>query len=250
MKNKHLAGLYASDKIAQYYKRAKRGKKDATGGIDAEVLEYLRMILPKCLKGKDAIEIGCGDARWSKNLYARGARNVVGLDSSSDMIKLAKAEERRTRSRRLSIHKGDMRDLPFPDESFDLALSSFSIMYFRENELRHIVHEVARILRFGGSFYIATNIVYLREENSNAFEKLKNEIVPLQLGFGDELMSTENAVQTMPQFKAAFETSRLNIQDEKCFAPVGIAIPQGYIYRDCFALGKAVFTLAKQTRVV
>lgn len=245
MENKQSAGLYEGDKVHQYYKRAKTGSKEVTGGIDIEIFEYLERILPESLKGKDVLDIGCGDARWSKNLHEREARSVIAIDSSNDMLALARAKKRREGLHRLSIHKEDMRNLHFPDESFDIVLSSFSIMYFRDVDMHRIVKEVIRVLRLGGSFYIATNVVYLQEGNPEVLKKLQNEIFPVTLGFGAEVVSTENAVQTVEQFKAAFREGHVRLTDEKYFAPIGISIPTGYPYRDYFKLGKAVFVLNK-----
>lgn len=245
MVDKQMVGIYEGDKVPRYYKRAKGGKEEATGGIDVEVFEYLEKILPKSLKGKDALEIGCGDARWSNNLHERKARRIIGLDSSNDMIKLARRKKQTERLYRLSIYKGDMRNLYFPDESFDLVLSSFSIMYFPEIELNQIVRGVARVLRFGGNFYIATNVIYFRGGNSDLFEKIKNEIIPVNLGLGDRVVPTENAVQTVGQFKAAFKQAHLNLNVEEYFPPVGLSVPTDYMYHNYFTLGKAVFKLIK-----
>jgi ubiquinone/menaquinone biosynthesis C-methylase UbiE len=94
--------------------------------------------------------------RIANRLAARGAR-VTGLDATPLFLDHARAdaEERDVEVR--YVH-GDMRALPFPDESFDRAVSWFtSFGYFSEAENRSVLAEVCRVLRPGGRLMIEGN---------------------------------------------------------------------------------------------
>ncbi|MFZ3198800.1 MAG: methyltransferase domain-containing protein, partial [Bacillus mycoides] len=43
-----------------------------------------------CLKGKSVLDLGCGDGHFSKYCIENGAKNVIGVDISKNMIERAK----------------------------------------------------------------------------------------------------------------------------------------------------------------
>jgi ubiquinone/menaquinone biosynthesis C-methylase UbiE len=101
------------------------------------------------VKGKDALEIGCGGGQNAIVLKKWGA-NSVGLDISEEQLKHARklAEKEHVK---VSFHIGTMEDLSmFDDESFDIVLSAFGIGY--SENLAKTFREVFRILRKNGLF--------------------------------------------------------------------------------------------------
>ena len=103
------------------------------------------------LQGARVLDLACGQGRHSVHLAALGAR-VTGLDLSSAL--LARARERLGASARLV--RGDMRDLPFRDRSFDVVVNLFtSFGYFAEerDDLR-VLAEAARVLEPGGKLIL------------------------------------------------------------------------------------------------
>jgi len=81
----------------------------------------------------------------------RSDLRLTGVDLSSDM---AAAAERNLSEfgARATTCVGDVTDLPFPDQSFDLIVSSFSLHHWDDPDAA--VPELARVLRPGGRLYI------------------------------------------------------------------------------------------------
>lgn len=92
------------------------------------------------------LDLACGAGRHTAALRRRGWR-ALGVDLSKTL--LAQAPD-------LPRVAGDMRCLPFGDESFDWVLNFFtSFGYFElEAENRRVLSEVARILLPGGRFFV------------------------------------------------------------------------------------------------
>jgi len=98
------------------------------------------------VEGLDAIELGCGTAYVSAWLARRGAR-PVGLDNSPVQLATARRFQDEFDLHFPLIH-GDAERTPFPDESFDYAVSEFGAAIWCDPYAW--IPEAARILRPGG----------------------------------------------------------------------------------------------------
>ena len=87
------------------------------------------------------LDIGCGTGRNFETIRASG-RSVVGLDYSRDQLRLART---RTDS---PLMRGDAAALPFPDESFDTAITLW--ISTDVDDFGAVLLEAARVLRPGG----------------------------------------------------------------------------------------------------
>jgi ubiquinone/menaquinone biosynthesis C-methylase UbiE len=76
---------------------------------------------------------------------------LTGIDLSADMAALAQ-RNLTPFGARATARVGDVTDLPFPDRSFDLIVSSLSLHHWDEPEAA--VPELARVLRPGGRLYV------------------------------------------------------------------------------------------------
>jgi SAM-dependent methyltransferase len=75
-----------------------------------------------------------------------------------------------TRIDRLSARDMDMREIAFPDESFDFAYSSSAVEHIgRWDDFRTHLNEVRRVLKPGGVYVMTTDIIY-----GPAWEQLGN----------------------------------------------------------------------------
>ncbi|MEI7744542.1 MAG: class I SAM-dependent methyltransferase [Chloroflexota bacterium] len=105
------------------------------------------------LAGKDTIELGCGTAYVSAWMARRGAR-PVGIDNSPAQLDTA----RRLQARHgitFPVHLGNAEQVPFPDSSFDVAISEYGAVLWADPE--RWVPEAARLLRPGGRLHVLTN---------------------------------------------------------------------------------------------
>ena len=112
----------------------------------------LRM-LPDDLSGKDAIELGCGTAYVSAWMARRGAR-PVGIDNSPRQLETA-ARLQHEHGLDFPILLGNAERVPYPDASFDFAISEYGAVLWADPVLW--VPEAARLLRPGGRLHVLTN---------------------------------------------------------------------------------------------
>jgi SAM-dependent methyltransferase len=73
--------------------------------------------------GTRYLDAGCGAGLATEMFAARGAR-VSGIDAADAMLSIA-----RSRVPGGDFHQGDLEDLPFPDESFDVVTGFNSFQY-------------------------------------------------------------------------------------------------------------------------
>jgi ubiquinone/menaquinone biosynthesis C-methylase UbiE len=114
----------------------------------------LRM-LPDDLAGLDAIELGCGTAYVSAWMARRGA-HVVGIDNSPRQLETAMRLQR-DHGLDFPLLLGNAERVPFPDASFDFAISEYGAVLWADPEAW--VPEAARLLRPGGRLHVLTNSV-------------------------------------------------------------------------------------------
>lgn len=100
------------------------------------------------------LELGCGTGRVAIPV-ARSGATVIGIDRSESMLARA-----RTRVRRANLHsrvkliRGDIRHLPFPDQSFPLVMAPYGILQslLDERLLLATLKDVGRVLERNGTF--------------------------------------------------------------------------------------------------
>ena len=107
------------------------------------------------LQGLRVLEIGCGGGRLLERVLAGGAASAAGLDHSPDMLALTIARNRAAvADDRLRVKLGDAAELPWPDASFDLALSAN--MFFFVERPQQTLEELFRVLVPGGRLVVST----------------------------------------------------------------------------------------------
>ncbi len=120
------------------------------------------------VEGKDALELGCGAAEWSRSLARRGAR-PVGLDNSPVRIARA-AEECEAAEIEFPLVTASAERIPLPDDAFDIVFCDWGAMTFADPYA--LVPEVSRVLRQGGIFVFsgATPLCWVAyDEGEDAF---------------------------------------------------------------------------------
>jgi SAM-dependent methyltransferase len=95
-----------------------------------------------------ALDLGCGLGGKSVFIAERGPRALIGLDIAQRHVDGARSFAAARRVRNAAFTRGDAARLPFPDDAFDLVVTTDTFEHFPEP--RPVLHEIARVLRPGG----------------------------------------------------------------------------------------------------
>ena len=112
-------------------------------------------LLPPDMSGMDTIELGCGTGYVSAWMARRGA-TPVGIDLAENQLETARrlgAEH----GLAIALVHGDAESTPFPDQSFDFAISEYGAALWCDPYVW--IPEAFRLLRPGGSLVFLTNSI-------------------------------------------------------------------------------------------
>jgi len=125
--------------IATRYEKRRIGKKWSAENQAAEQL--LRHVAP----GARVLDVPVGTGRLLPFLNARGA-HVQGLDLSPDMLAIARSSADAI-GMAAGLDIGDIRHIPFDDDSFDLVTCLRFLNWIATDDLKQVVGELARVSR-------------------------------------------------------------------------------------------------------
>ncbi|UBU14705.1 class I SAM-dependent methyltransferase [Nonomuraea gerenzanensis] len=103
--------------------------------------------------GDRVLDLGCGNGQVTR-LAARQARHAVGVDLSEPMLARARSVAAAESVANVTFEQGDVQVHPFPEGSFDVAISRFAVMFFGDPVAAF--GNVARALRPGGRLAFVT----------------------------------------------------------------------------------------------
>lgn len=141
--NRHYWDSMASEWVASGERRWQQ--ESPTWGM-WELPEADLKLLPKDMNGMKAIELGCGTGYVSSWLARLGA-DVVGIDNSAEQLKTAK-RLMQEHGLRLELLHGNAETVPYPDESFDFAISEYGAAIWCDPHAW--IPEAHRLLKPGG----------------------------------------------------------------------------------------------------
>ncbi|WP_315760606.1 metalloregulator ArsR/SmtB family transcription factor [Sphingomonas sp. Y38-1Y] len=124
------------------------------------------------------IDIGTGTGRMLE-LFAPQAERALGVDRSSEMLRLARAKLAEQGLDRAELRQADLYALPLADGAADLAILHH-VLHFAQQPGAAIT-EAARVLGVGGRLLIADFAPHEREE-------LRTRDNHARLGFSDDQM--------------------------------------------------------------
>ena len=103
---------------------------------------YINKLNPK------VIEIGCGNGRDTKEII-NYTNNYLGIDLSSEMIKLAKENVPEAK-----FKLADLETFPFPNK-VDIIFAFASLLHSDRESIGDILEKAYRKLNYGGVFFIS-----------------------------------------------------------------------------------------------
>ncbi len=131
---------------------------DYTMGFSEEMLESLRRytaensaayLVPSLRPGQRVLDFGCGPGTISVGLAKLVAPGEMhGVDMEESQIELARAVAGARKQENAIYHVGDVVDLPFEDNFFDVAHCHNVLMHIPDT--RSVLTEVKRVLKPGG----------------------------------------------------------------------------------------------------
>ncbi|HEV2071990.1 MAG TPA: methyltransferase domain-containing protein [Acidimicrobiales bacterium] len=103
----------------------------------------------------DVLDIGCGTGRSTRDVGRMAASgSAVGVDLSARMLERARAATRAEGLTNVRFEQADAQVHPFPDDVFDIAISSFGAMFFADPVAAFA--NIARALRPEGRLALLT----------------------------------------------------------------------------------------------
>ena len=103
--------------------------------------------------GDLVLDIGCGEGRHSLGLYVDREVNAIGIDLSTEDLKIAKSRIKDftvtdTNKSSCAFGVGDIQSLPFKDNIYDAVICSEVLEHLES--LDNAVSEIVRVLKPGG----------------------------------------------------------------------------------------------------
>jgi ubiquinone/menaquinone biosynthesis C-methylase UbiE len=112
--------------------------------------------LARIQPGEQVLDVGCGTGTLTIEVQSRIGRagRVAGIDPGTQQIARAHAKAAR-HNVPIEFQIGVIEQLPFPDQSFDVALSTLMMHHLPASLKRQGLAEIARVLKPGGRLVIA-----------------------------------------------------------------------------------------------
>ncbi len=112
--------------------------------------------LARMQPGDAVLDVGCGTGTLAMEVARRVGRagRVAGVDPGTEQIARARAKAAR-RHVPIEFQIGVIEQLPFPDQTFDVVLSTLMMHHLPASLKRQGLAEIARVLKPGGRLVIA-----------------------------------------------------------------------------------------------
>lgn len=121
-------------------------------GYSPFLLKNVKKFSSKLAAGGRVLDLGCGSGRALK-LFVEKGFTVVGIDFSDAMLRLAKKL-----ALGASLKKMDIRQLEFPDASFDGIWSCFSLLHIPKRDIGAVLSGLRRVLKPEGGLFVAVSL--------------------------------------------------------------------------------------------
>ena len=118
------------------------------------------------------LDLGCGGGR-NIQYFLTKANKVYGIDYSRTSVDIARAlNDNDIKDGRCQIIEGDVKNIPFDDNSIDFV-TAFETIYFWK-DIEACFREIYRVLKDGGEFLICNEGAYREHKNINKWAEMLN----------------------------------------------------------------------------
>ncbi len=137
---KKIQNIYDNKEFFDSYKQMRDSKINANELIE---IPTIKNMFPD-LKNKKILDLGCGDCSMARYFVEQGAKEVVAIDVSKNMIEQAKKND----CTNLTLKVMPMEDLSVLRGKFDIVYSSLAFHYVKDFE--KLMQDVSDKLKIGG----------------------------------------------------------------------------------------------------
>ena len=149
--------------MVRYRCFSKKQKGDGEGGAywhDADFEQHLLLtqyqtsynyLLKKFPPPLCALEAGCGIGRWIIPMAQKGYE-ITGIEIEQEALNIIETHYKATN---LKLVNGDILNMPFQDDSFDLVISLGVLEHFEKPEIQNkAISEHIRVMKSDGFFFV------------------------------------------------------------------------------------------------
>ena len=135
--------------------------------------------------GEAVLDVGCGtgtlalEARERVGITGR----VCGIDPSRQMITYARRKAAR-RNLSVDFQPGVVERLAFPDRSFDVVLCIWMIQHLPNDDKRHGLAEIVRVLKPGGRLLLVDSHLDGLPLKEGEFSQIESGAIPFGKDYG------------------------------------------------------------------
>lgn len=147
----------SSEYDASFADKASEGQRAFFDLYDSLTWHYISEYLPAD-KAAPILDAGGGTGKWTLRMAEQGHTDLRLLDISAGMLE--KAQKRVAEAgldEEISLHEGDIRRLPWADNTFALALSEADAVGYCLDEWKQAVAELVRVCAPGGTVIVSAD---------------------------------------------------------------------------------------------
>lgn len=161
-------------------------------------------------------DFGCGPGQTTKFLFDAGVKDIIGIDISPEMVKVA-----RRIFPSIRFEAGDLLALPYNANHLASAVAFYAIVHFDYDQIARAFKEINRVLKKGAHFLFSFHV----GEETVHFDQANGIAVDIDLHFFQtnqilELLRDNNfriidAIERLPYPDVEYATKRAYMWAEK-----------------------------------